>query len=105
MVTQLEGTFGVSLVADHQVCVFLVECSHVIIIVASQTLKTVAAEGGQLTDGTIEDDDGEENTQKSSSTSDLIRRWLRISRCAVNISARLDLDGWHSRLEGRGQTH
>jgi exocyst complex component 2 len=44
MVTQLEGAFGVSLVADRQVCVFLVECSHVIIIVASQTLKTVVEE-------------------------------------------------------------
>ena len=44
MVTQLEGAFGVSLVADRQVGVFLVECSHVIIIVTSQTLKTVVEE-------------------------------------------------------------
>jgi len=52
------------------------------------------AEGGQLTDGTIEDDDGDENTQKSSSTSDLIRRWVRISRCAVNISGTVDGLTW-----------
>jgi len=60
------------------------------------------AEGGQLMDGTIEDDDGDENTQKSSSTSDLTRRWVRISRCAVNISGTVDgLTGrWHLKLEG-----
>ena len=52
------------------------------------------AEGGQLTDGTIEDDDGEEHSQRSSSTSDLIRRWVRISRCAVNISGTVDGLTW-----------
>jgi protein SMG6 len=53
-------------------------------------------EGGQLTD-----DDGEEHSQKSSSTIDLIRRWVRISRCAVNISGAVDGLTWMMAPETR----
>ena len=50
--------------------------------------------GGQLIDGTIEDDDGEDHKQKSSSTGDLIRCWVHIARCADNISGTVDGLTW-----------
>ncbi|KAF9483772.1 hypothetical protein BDN70DRAFT_904058 [Pholiota conissans] len=49
-----------------------------------------AVEGGALTDGTIEDDDGDDERKAASGSgagaSDLVRRWVRIARCAVNIA-------------------
>ena len=64
-------------------------------------LQTV--EGGELTDGTIEDDDGDEGPHKgassgssssSSSSSGLIRRWVRIARCAVNLAGTVEGFSW-----------
>ncbi|CAA7267658.1 unnamed protein product [Cyclocybe aegerita] len=61
-----------------------------------EVLQTV--EGGELTDGQIEDDDGEEDgRRKSSSTSsgsDLVRRYVRIIRCAVNIAGTVEGFSW-----------
>ncbi|KAJ3493428.1 hypothetical protein NLJ89_g11022 [Agrocybe chaxingu] len=61
-----------------------------------EVLQTV--EGGELTDGQIEDDDGEEDgRRKSSSTSsgsDLVRRYMRIIRCAVNIAGTVEGFSW-----------
>ncbi|KDR73471.1 hypothetical protein GALMADRAFT_71996 [Galerina marginata CBS 339.88] len=63
-----------------------------------EVLETV--EGGQLTDGTIEDDDGDVGPHKSSSSSsssgdnDLIRRYVRIARAAVNIAGTVDGFAW-----------
>ncbi|KAF8911941.1 hypothetical protein CPB84DRAFT_1812127 [Gymnopilus junonius] len=54
-------------------------------------------EGGELTDGTIEDDDGDDGPHKSSSSSsssDFVRRWVRIARCAVNIAGTVDGFSW-----------
>jgi len=53
------------------------------------------SEGEQLTDGMIEDDDGEEDgRRKPSSTSDLVRRWVRIARSAVGIAGAVDGFSW-----------
>jgi hypothetical protein len=46
-----------------------------------ETKVLETAEGGQLTDGMIKDDDGDMRTHSSSATS-----WVPIARCAVNIS-------------------
>ncbi|KAF8162971.1 hypothetical protein B0H34DRAFT_744517 [Crassisporium funariophilum] len=72
-----------------------------------EVLETV--EGKQLTDGTIEDDDGDDGPSsgnKTSSSSDLIRRWVRIIRCGVNIAGTVDgltwVDGTREwRVEGK----
>jgi protein SMG6 len=56
-----------------------------------EVLDTV--EGEELSDGTIEDDDGDDAPHKSSSSSrssDFIRRWVGITRCAVNLSGTID---------------
>jgi len=57
-------------------------------------LETV--EGRQLTDGTIEDDDGEDGPNKNSSSGSgsLVRRWVRIARSAVNIANTVDGFDW-----------
>ncbi|KAF8964027.1 hypothetical protein BDZ97DRAFT_1904591 [Flammula alnicola] len=71
-----------------------------------EVLETV--EGGELTDGTIEDDDGDDgpNKSSSSSSSDLIRRWVRIARCGVNVAGTVDGFSWTDgtrewRVEGK----
>ena len=56
-------------------------------------------EGKALTDGTIEDDDGDDGAHQTSSLSgsgsELISRWVRIIRCGVNIAGAVDgLGGW-----------
>ena len=53
-----------------------------------------ATEGGQLTDGMIENDDSEGHSQIYSLTSDLIRCWVCISRCTVNISGTVNSLAW-----------
>ena len=72
-----------------------------------EVLDTV--EGGELTDGTIEDDDGDDGPGKASSSnagSDLVRRWVRIARCAVNLAGTVDGFNWTEntrewRVEGK----
>lgn len=54
-------------------------------------------EGKSLTDGTIEDDDGDDNGAHKSSGSGsepLIQRWVRILRCGVNIAGAVDGFNW-----------
>ena len=52
-------------------------------------------EGKALTDGTIEDDDGDEaKTSSSSLSSELVRRWVRIIRCGVSIAGAVDGFNW-----------
>ena len=54
-------------------------------------------EGKALTDGTIEDDDGDDGPKSSSlsgSGSELVSRWVRIIRCGVNISGTVDGFSW-----------
>lgn len=58
----------------------------------SEVLET--AEGGQLKDGMIEDNDGEKHMQKSLSTGDQIKCWVRIFRCTINISGTVDGLTW-----------
>ena len=55
-------------------------------------------EGKALTDGTIEDNDGDDDARKTSSSSsgssELVRRWVRIIRCGVNIAGTVDGFNW-----------
>ena len=54
-------------------------------------------EGKALTDGTIEDDDGDDAPKSlslSGSGSELISRWVRIIRCGVNIAGAVDGFNW-----------
>ena len=58
-------------------------------------------EGKALTDGTIEDDDGDDGAAHktlslslSGSGGELIRRWARIIRCGVNIAGAVDGFNW-----------
>jgi protein SMG6 len=53
-------------------------------------------EGKALTDGTIEDDDGDDAPKSSSSGSgsELVSRWVRIIRCGVNIAGAVDGFNW-----------
>ena len=53
-------------------------------------------EGKALTDGTIEDDDGDDapKTSSSGSGSDLFSRWVRVIRCGVNIAGAVDGFNW-----------
>ncbi|KAF5330656.1 hypothetical protein D9619_005946 [Psilocybe cf. subviscida] len=78
-----------------------------------------ASESTELTDGTIEDDDGDDSRGSSeagganaevkpkvNAGSDLVRRWVRITRCAVNISGEVEGFTWVPgtrdwRVEGR----
>jgi protein SMG6 len=51
-----------------------------------------------LTDGTIEDDDGDDAPKSSSlsgSGSELVSRWVRIIRCGVNIQVAGAVDGFN----------
>lgn len=60
-----------------------------------EVLETV--EGGELTDGTIEDDDGDDGPNKSNNSgsgSDLVRRWVRIARCGVNLANTVEGFNW-----------
>lgn len=49
-------------------------------------------EGGEVTDGQIEDDNDDD--QDSGRTSDMYRRWVRIVRCGVSISGVVDGLTW-----------
>ena len=55
-------------------------------------------EGGEVTDGKIEDDDGEEEggskRAEAAAPSDLVRRWLRVIRCGVHIADIVDGFNW-----------
>jgi protein SMG6 len=53
-------------------------------------------EGKALTDGTIEDDDGDDapKTSLSRSGSELVSRWVRIIQCGVNIAGAVDGFNW-----------
>jgi protein SMG6 len=54
-------------------------------------------EGKALTDGTIEDDDGDDAPKSSSlsgSGSELVSRWVRIIRCGVDIAGAVDGFNW-----------
>ena len=53
-------------------------------------------EGKALTDGTIEDDDGDDapKSSLSGSGSELVSRWVRIIRCGVNIAGAVDGFNW-----------
>ena len=54
-------------------------------------------EGKALTDGTIEDDDGDDAPKSSSlsgSGSELVSRWVRIIRSGVNIAGAVDGFNW-----------
>jgi protein SMG6 len=54
-------------------------------------------EGKALTDGSIEDDDGDDAPKTSSlsgSGSELVSRWVRIIRCGVNIAGAVDGFNW-----------
>ena len=55
-------------------------------------------EGKALTDGTIEDDDGDDGgapkTSLSGSGSELVSRWVRLIRCGVNIAGAVDGFNW-----------
>ena len=56
-------------------------------------------EGKALTDGTIEDDDGDDGgapktSSLSGSGSELVSRWVRIIRCGVNIAGAVDGFNW-----------
>ncbi|KAG1756261.1 uncharacterized protein EDB91DRAFT_1091560 [Suillus paluster] len=52
-------------------------------------------EGGQLTDGIIEDEDEEEgNSRGESSRGETSKRWSRLVRCAVCLSAAVDGFTW-----------
>ena len=54
-------------------------------------------EGKALTDGTIEDDDGDDggaHNSLSGSGSELVSRWVRIIRCGVNIAGTVDGFNW-----------
>jgi hypothetical protein len=60
-----------------------------------EVLETI--EGKALTDGTIEDDDGDDAPKSSSlsrSGSELVSRWVRIIRCGVNIAGAVDGFNW-----------
>ena len=51
--------------------------------------------GKALTDGTIEDDDGDAHqTSSSRSESDLGSRWVKIIRCGINIAGAVDGFNW-----------
>ena len=51
--------------------------------------------GKALTDGTIEDDDGDApKSSLSGSGSELVSRWVRIIRCGVNIAGTVDGFNW-----------
>ena len=70
-----------------------------------EVLDTV--EGGELTDSTIEGDNGDDGPGKASSTgSDLVPRWVRIACCAVNLAGTVDGFNWTEntrewRVEGK----
>jgi hypothetical protein len=69
-------------------------------MLSSEVLEMI--EGKSLTDGTIEDDDGDNNGAHKSSgngSEPLIQRWVRILRCGVNIA--MDLIGWRGAGSGR----
>jgi hypothetical protein len=53
-------------------------------------------EGREMSDGRIEDDDGEEDSEKPGHgvKSDLVRRWIRIVRCGVVIAGAVDGFTW-----------
>jgi protein SMG6 len=54
-------------------------------------------EGKALTDGTIEDDDGDDggaHKTSSGSGSELVSRWVRIIRCGVDIASAVDGFNW-----------
>ena len=53
-------------------------------------------EGKALTDGTIEDDDGDDapKTSLAGSGSELVSRWVRIIRCGVNIAGAVEGFNW-----------
>ena len=60
-----------------------------------EVLETI--EGKALTDGTIEDDDGDDGPKTSSLSgngSELVSRWVRIIRCGVNIAGAVDGFNW-----------
>ena len=53
--------------------------------------------GKALTDGTIEDDDGDDAPKSSSlsgSGSKLVSHWVRIIRCSINIADAIDGFNW-----------
>jgi len=52
-----------------------------------------ASEGGEVTDGIIEDEDDEDDSSHGSAT-DLTKRWIRIVRCAVGIAHAVDGFTW-----------
>lgn len=51
--------------------------------------------GSELTAGTIDGDGGDDGPGKASNSagSDLVRRWVRIARCYVNLAG--TVDGFH----------
>ncbi|TFK26448.1 hypothetical protein FA15DRAFT_667539 [Coprinopsis marcescibilis] len=55
-------------------------------------------EGADMTDGRIEDDDGDDSSsptmKKASTMSELERRWTRVCRCAVSIATTVDGLTW-----------
>jgi hypothetical protein len=60
-----------------------------------EVLETI--EGKALTDGTIEDDDGDDAPKSSSlsgSGSELVSRWVRIIQSGVNIAGAVDGFNW-----------
>lgn len=67
-----------------------------------EMLDTV--EGGELTEGTIEDDDGNDGPGKASSN--LVRHWVHIARCTVNLARTIEGFNWTDntcawRVEGK----
>lgn len=54
-------------------------------------------EGQELTDGRIEDDDGDDGDNKASASGgrDIFRRWVRIARCAVGVAGAVEGFIWN----------
>ena len=64
-------------------------------IKAEMEVLSPVDECGEGTDGRIEDDDGDEGVEKRSGIKcDLVRRWVRVVRCAVSISNAVEGFRW-----------
>jgi len=61
---------------------------------AEMDVLSPADESGEGTDGKIEDDDDDGLEKKSGVKCDLVRRWVRIVRCAVTISDTVEGFRW-----------
>jgi hypothetical protein len=62
---------------------------------AEMEVLSPVEEYGEGTDGRIEDDDDDESTEKKSGMKcELVRRWVRIVRCAVSISDAVEGFRW-----------